>query len=421
LNIGIIITRIGGVDGVALETEKWIKVFERMGHNLKVLSGELERPFPNVTVLEELGLYHPFCTTEQEGAFFQSDMSEKSLMELLKEHSAFLQKRIQEWMLSNSIDCLVSQNISALPCHLSAGVALAQAAIETGVYTVLHLHDFYWERGERYTSPYLGVKRLLQEYFPPKGEIFKHVVINTYNKERLERDFAAESVVVPNVMDFDVNFGQRDDYNEDFPSEMGFSRDDLVLSQVTRIVRRKGIETAVELVKRLQDKRVRLLITGLATDDPGCVYYNELLRMVEEAGVADGVLFVGERVGHARTRVNGKKIYSLSDVYAHTRACTYFSTYEGFGNAFVEACAARVPVFVNDYEPVYWPDIGSKGFKTIMTKNNVLKDCHVEAAREILADKAYAREIADHNYNLAKKHFSYDVLEESLREILREI
>ena len=25
------------------------------------------------------------------------------------------------------------------------------------------------------------------------------------------------------------------------------------------------------------------------------------------------------------------------DVYAHGRACTYFGTYEGFGNAFVEA------------------------------------------------------------------------------------
>lgn len=421
MNIGIIITRIGGVDGVALETEKWIKVFERMGHNTKVLSGELERPLPNVTILEELGLYHPFCTIEQEGAFFQTDMSEKSLMELLKEHSSFLKKRIQEWMVSNSIDCLVSQNISALPCHLSAGVALAQTAIETGVFTILHLHDFYWERGERYASPYPGVKKLLLEYFPPKGEVFKHVVINTYNKHRLERECSVESLVVPNVMDFNIEFGQRDEYNEDFPFQMGFSSDDLVLSQVTRIVRRKGIETAIELVQRLQNKKVRLLITGLATDDPGSIYYNELLRRIKDIGLADQILFLGERVGHERAKVDEKKSYSLSDVYAHSRACTYFSTYEGFGNAFVEACAARVPIFVNNYEPVYWPDIGSKGFKTIMTENNVLKDCHVQAAREILTDQSYAREIGDHNYELAKTLFSYDVLEESLWEILREI
>ena len=32
MRIGVIIGRIGGVDGVALETEKWIEVMQRMGH-----------------------------------------------------------------------------------------------------------------------------------------------------------------------------------------------------------------------------------------------------------------------------------------------------------------------------------------------------------------------------------------------------
>ena len=39
MNIGIIIGRIGDVDGVALETEKWIQVLQRMGHEIFVLSG----------------------------------------------------------------------------------------------------------------------------------------------------------------------------------------------------------------------------------------------------------------------------------------------------------------------------------------------------------------------------------------------
>ena len=36
MKIGIIIGRIGGVDGVALETEKWIMVLERLGHEVYV-------------------------------------------------------------------------------------------------------------------------------------------------------------------------------------------------------------------------------------------------------------------------------------------------------------------------------------------------------------------------------------------------
>ncbi|MBL4655547.1 MAG: hypothetical protein JKY33_06975, partial [Bacteroidia bacterium] len=42
MRIGIIIGRIGGVDGVALETEKWIHVFQKMGHEVFILAGQFE-------------------------------------------------------------------------------------------------------------------------------------------------------------------------------------------------------------------------------------------------------------------------------------------------------------------------------------------------------------------------------------------
>ena len=42
MRIGIIIGRIGGVDGVALETMKWIDVLKKMGHKVFLISGEFE-------------------------------------------------------------------------------------------------------------------------------------------------------------------------------------------------------------------------------------------------------------------------------------------------------------------------------------------------------------------------------------------
>jgi mannosylglucosylglycerate synthase len=115
---------------------------------------------------------------------------------------------------------------------------------------------------------------------------------------------------------------------------------------------------------------------------------------------------------------NGNVLFSLSDAYAHATACTYFSTYEGFGNAFVEAVLARKPVFVNNYKPVYMPDIGSKGFKTVMLENNVLTDQAVEDMDEIIHDPQLAREIGEYNFELGKKYFSYDTLREKLEELI---
>ena len=131
---------------------------------------------------------------------------------------------------------------------------------------------------------------------------------------------------------------------------------------------------------------------------------------------------LGERVRFAYHRIlsergntfGGRKIYSLSDAYANAVACTYFSTYEGFGNAFLEGVLARRPVFVNNYKPVFWPDIGSKGFKVVMLEENELTDEAVAEVDEILHDGDLRREIAEHNFKLGREHFSFDVLEGKL-------
>ena len=61
MKIGIIIGRLGGVDGVALETEKWIEVLQKMGHEIYVITGILQRKIENlhITLLPELNFHHP--------------------------------------------------------------------------------------------------------------------------------------------------------------------------------------------------------------------------------------------------------------------------------------------------------------------------------------------------------------------------
>jgi glycosyltransferase involved in cell wall biosynthesis len=110
--------------------------------------------------------------------------------------------------------------------------------------------------------------------------------------------------------------------------------------------------------------------------------------------------------------------YGLSDAYARAHACTYFSIYEGFGNAFVEAVLAKRPIFVNNYEPVYWPDIGSKGFKAVMLENNVITPEALEEMKKVIYDEELNREIGEYNFELGRKLFSYDTLEDKLSELI---
>ncbi|MCK4524216.1 hypothetical protein KAU15_04745, partial [candidate division WOR-3 bacterium] len=92
-----------------------------------------------------------------------------------------------------------------------------------------------------------------------------------------------------------------------------------------------------------------------------------------------------------------------------------------FGNAFIEAVIAKRPIFVNNYKPVYWPDIGSKGFKTVMIEKNKLTDESVNKIKEIIYNDKLSKEIGEYNYKLGKQYFSYNVLEEKLSELLSDV
>lgn len=422
MNIGIIIGRIGDIDGVGLETEKWIEVLERMGHQIHVLSGSFKGPVVNPdrqTLLPILSFSSPECEWEQNRAFFYPPDDPDELLMALNKHSHRIATAIFGWCLSNKIDVILTENSTALPCHLSMGLGIRLAVEDMDINVVTHDHDYAWERGNRYISPFPEINKMIRETFPLQSiSKTRHAVINSHAQEEIKKRLGIDSMVVPNVMDFKKPFGVVDEYNSDLRKEIGLEEDDIPLFQITRIVARKGIEVAIDLISRLDNPKIKLVVTGSAADDERKGYYKQLVERVQELGLQKRIHHAYHRILSDRGRTaNGKKIYSLSDAYAQAVACTYFSTYEGFGNAFVEAVLAKRPIFVNNYKPVFWPDIGSKGFECVMIEDNNLTDSAVARISDILRDQKLQREIAMHNFELGAKYFSYEVLEQKLGEL----
>jgi glycosyltransferase involved in cell wall biosynthesis len=421
MNIGIIIGRIGDVDGVALETEKWITVLEKMGHKIFILSGRFKRdivPPSQQKLMRCLSFFSPECEWEQNRAFFFPPDNPDELLGHLEATSTRVATTIFKWVLKNKIDSILVENASALPCHLSMGMGVKKALSRMEILIVTHDHDFAWERGERYASLFPEITKLVTETFPLNLPSVRHAVINTPAQNDLKERFGMDSVIVPNVMDFDVPYGLKDDYNQDLVRQLGLDNNDILLFQITRIVKRKGIEVAIDLVDRLDDPRLKLIITGSAADDERKGYYSTLQQLISDRNLGNKVLFAHHKILSDREQTaSGEKIYSLADAYAHATACTYFSTYEGFGNAFVECVLAKRPIFVNNYKPVYWPDIGSKGFKTVQLENNNLTDQAVKDIATVIYDKGLQTEISEYNFELGKKLFSYEILEELLGDL----
>jgi glycosyltransferase involved in cell wall biosynthesis len=95
---------------------------------------------------------------------------------------------------------------------------------------------------------------------------------------------------------------------------------------------------------------------------------------------------------------------------------TYPSSIEGFGNAFLEAVYYRRLILVNNYS-IYEVDIKPKGFRTVWF-DGFISDSTLKAVRYILHNPAQAHEWTEANYQLAKRYFSFTVLERRLQSIL---
>jgi len=235
-------------------------------------------------------------------------------------------------------------------------------------------------------------------------------VINSMAQKELARRYGIASQVIPNVLDFETPPPGIDAYNADLRSEIGLRPDDILVLQPTRVVARKGIEHAIELVRRLGDPRVKLVISHPAGDE-GSGYIQMLRERIDDAKIS--VLFIADRVGETRGRDGaGRKIYTLADVYPHADLVTYPSHYEGFGNAFLEAIYFRKPVLVNTYA-VYARDIDPLGFKTIAMTQLVTNEV-VAQTRAVLADPVLRDTWANTNFELGRHHFSHAVARRKL-------
>ena len=250
MKIGIVIARIGGLDGVALETEKWIKILQKRRHEIFLLSGEYRYYYENLKgkkhyeFFEPLSFFSKECIEEQDLAFFKPDKDVEYLIEKINFNTKVIADKICSWTKNNGLECLISENLSCLPSHLSLGLGFKQAVETLQISVVCHNHDFEWERKGRYVSPHKEINQLIEEVYPLRTDFVRNLVINSSQKRYLKEKFNINAVVVPNVFDFDQEFALKQDIK--LRNKLKLNGDDIVLLQPTRIVPRKNIETAIE-------------------------------------------------------------------------------------------------------------------------------------------------------------------------------
>ncbi|MEE8398867.1 MAG: DUF1499 domain-containing protein, partial [Desulfobacterales bacterium] len=292
--VGFIATRLSGTDGVSLETEKWAVVFERRGFNCCYFAGELDRASACSYLVEEAHFLHPEILDIRHKCFGSLTRS-RLLTERIHALTEKLKADLYHFIESFDIGFLVVENCLAIPLNIPLALAITEVIAETGIPTIAHHHDFFWERQEFLTG---AVWDYLNMAFPPHIPSIKHVVLNSSQDNQLSLRTGISPTIIPNVMDFEKPPPPVDDYASDVRQALEIDNDTLFILQPTRVVQRKGIEHAIELIQQLNLKSK--LIISHASGDEGHDYEQRIRQYSKMLNV--DTVFVSKIINEDRGR-----------------------------------------------------------------------------------------------------------------------
>ncbi|MDA8355845.1 MAG: hypothetical protein M0Z95_06035 [Actinomycetota bacterium] len=286
--------RLGGSDGVSVESAKWARALRSLGYEVRTLAG--------------------------------AGSADRLVPELTIDARSSPDRRELETALAGT-DVVVAENICSLPLNPAAGQMVAECL--RGRPAILHHHDLPWQRAHLSHHPP-----------PPDDPAWRHVTINRLSRQELA-ERGIESEVVYNTFDIDTPQGRREDMRE----AMEVSPEDVLVLQPTRALPRKNVPGAVALAEALG---ATYWLLGPAEDG----YGPELERLLRGArcpvrrGMPDGYT---ADPGIPKDGAGGTEPWTVSDAYAAADVVALPSTWEGFGNPALESVVHRRLLAIGPY------------------------------------------------------------------------
>ncbi len=340
------------VAGVEIVIDYHAKILTQHGYDVRLIYGRgggLERKNTEECEVPLLSPIHPRVQRVQVEVLEKQEQTEE-FTKLKDDIKNDLGK------LFSDLNFCIVHNIPSMPFNFAATAALNELADEMKTHFIFWLHDTAIVREEWQGFLDKFPVTLLHH----KNERITFVTPTSFRAKQFaslkEPYRIGGMIVVPNGVSVE-EYLKIDETTKQLMKHLGLSFNDFIILTPVRILPRKNIELALQVVRELNSlsgkKRIRLLITGPSdTNRESTVYENKLKEMVEALMLKDTVIFCNEWIALKRQFSDNKIVkWSVADVYNIADLVFIPSKEEGFGLPVIEAGAARKPIFCSRIPP----------------------------------------------------------------------
>jgi len=262
-------------------------------------------------------------------------------------------------------------------------------------------------------DPIEYIKKRVRFVYPLFKKIFTRAdiiqVISTYlGGFAKEMGFKGEPVLVPNAVNYAHFSHQYPEHEiEEIKKKLGKSDDDIYVITASRLVLKNATDDVIKALKHLPEQ-VKFIVLGTGPDQ-------EMLEsLIKELNLEGRVKLVGQ-VDHKEM----PKYLRASDIFIRP------SLSEGFGNSFIEAMAAEIPVIATPvggivdflFDPDKNPDKGPTGlFCQVRDPESI-----AEKIKRFIEDKDLRERIVGNAKAMVAEKYDWDIIARDMSRVFHDL
>jgi glycosyltransferase involved in cell wall biosynthesis len=341
------------VAGVEVVIDYHSRILTRQGYKICIIFGKGGGlPYNNVEEHEV-----PLLSPEN----LRVKMVQEEILEKREETEEFIklkdELRHELKELFSGLGSIIVHNIPSMPFNFAATAAINELADIMKPHFIFWLHDTVFVREE--WKDFVG--RFPLTLLHHKNQKIKFVTPTNFRARQfasLEEPYNIPKMkVIPNGISVE-EYLKIDETTKQLMIRLGLSFNDFVIVTPVRVLPRKNIELALNVVHELihlsGKRKIKLLITGPpGADIESVAYLAKLKEIMRMRRMQDNVVFCHDLISFKRRFSNNNDIvkWSVGDVYNIADLVFIPSKEEGFGLPVIEAGAARKPIFCSRIPP----------------------------------------------------------------------